>query len=101
VRKLSRSDENNNFSSNQTGNVLSHPLIWNNVTHDDSYIYDYNFSIERRNVEPRVPSSCTAPIQYFNLFFIEELIKKIVDQTNAYAAKEINRVTRPFSLWND
>lgn len=102
MRKLSSSDEDDNFSNNQTANVIPDPLIWNDVTHDDSYIYDYNFSIGQRNVEPRVPSSCTIPNEYFKLFFTEELIKKIVEETNAYAAKIISeRVIRPFSLWND
>lgn len=42
VRKLSSSDEDNDFNSNQTENVPG-PIIWNDVMHGGSYIYDYNF----------------------------------------------------------
>ena len=46
---------------------------------------------------PKVPPSCETPEDCFSLFFDDNLLQYIVDQTNAYAEKKIAGMQVEFS----
>ncbi|XP_011135111.1 piggyBac transposable element-derived protein 4 isoform X2 [Harpegnathos saltator] len=62
---------------------------WLDVTEEDNYNYNINFSTGGNNTGPHVPSNCTTPLHFFQLFFTDDLIKKIVIETNIYTANII------------
>ncbi|KAF7381834.1 hypothetical protein HZH68_015707 [Vespula germanica] len=105
----SDSDEYMQNTINLRFNIIEEEDVTNYLTNDMARVNisedsdtDFEIYFRHRNVRPRVPSSCTIPIEYFKLFFTEELIKEIVDETNAYAAKIISgRAIRPILLSND
>ncbi|KAK1330555.1 hypothetical protein QTO34_010745 [Cnephaeus nilssonii] len=54
------------------------------------------------NVGPQVPSGCATPIDFFQLFFTETLIKNITDETNEYARHKISqKELSQRSTWNN
>nr|XP_039267455.1 piggyBac transposable element-derived protein 4-like [Styela clava] len=63
---------------------------WRNVTSNDEDGPDipYNFR-DKGSGGKDLPQADSKPIEYFKLFFTEELVKMIVDETNKYADKKI------------
>lgn len=60
------------------------------------------FSTGQLHVGPQVPSGCATPIDFFQLFCTETLIKNITDKTNEYARHKISqKELSQRSTWNN
>lgn len=106
VRRLISDDEDSNeqpyISTYNRQFVGNDGTLWTNVTEDDNYYHNIKFSVGENVVGPKVPSSCTSPLEFFELFFTSTLLKKIVSETNAYAAKIISEKTlSKYSIWQN
>jgi Transposase IS4 len=85
-------DENGSSTNSANWSILS-----NNIFQPKNF----NFSIGGRRVGPNIPSNCDEPLDYFKLFFTDELISSIVDNTNKYANNAIKKTQlTKNSLWN-
>ncbi|XP_053977063.1 piggyBac transposable element-derived protein 4-like [Hylaeus volcanicus] len=81
---------------------LKEYTAWHEVTSEDINPPKLNFSPGPKNVGPQTPESCVEPIDFFKLFFTDELLSNIIEQTNRYAnekIKEKNLSKR--SIWNN
>lgn len=59
------------------------------------------FDIGSHNHGPRVSSKITKPIQFFQLFFTEELALEIINETNTYARNKLQgKVLTKNSIWH-
>ena len=65
--------------------------------HNNTGVYIYTIDTDMQPTSapfteqpgPKVPPSCESPEDYFSLFFDDNLLQYIVDQTNAYARKKL------------
>ncbi|XP_070169538.1 uncharacterized protein [Polyergus mexicanus] len=55
---------------------------WRDVTEELDRIH---FSVSPKVIGPQVPTNIVQPIQYFKLFFTNELVNEIIKETNNYA----------------
>lgn len=103
VRRLRiSSDEENTDSTQQSSTVQDNQESWIDVSENDNYHHTIGFSVGDNVTGPKVPSSCKTPCEFFELFFTQTLLKKIVAETNAYAAKIITEKTiRKYSIWQN
>ncbi|XP_071054999.1 piggyBac transposable element-derived protein 4-like [Onthophagus taurus] len=62
---------------------------WQDVTCHDQVPDRILFTSGDKMVGPQIPDTCTKPIDFFKLFFTDELIIQIVEQTNNYARHKI------------
>nr|XP_034194964.1 piggyBac transposable element-derived protein 4-like [Osmia lignaria] len=58
---------------------------WKNVTNHDIVPQKIQFSSGSRTPGSQLNSTHTEPLHFFNSFFTDELIRKIVEETNRYA----------------
>ncbi|TBU06827.1 transposase IS4 [Hamiltosporidium magnivora] len=64
---------------------------WKDVTIEDNPPKRFDFISSVRNEGPQIPVDCTKPLDFFKLFFTDELIEKIVTETNRYARNKITQ----------
>jgi hypothetical protein len=72
---------------------------WRYVSTEDRKLKKCNFT---KNAEPKLGLQSDAePTDYFTLFFNEELLSKIVTETNRYVKEKISKLQpNPRSIWN-
>ncbi|CAD1475423.1 unnamed protein product, partial [Heterotrigona itama] len=86
--------------TSESDNETDQNSDWQNVTENDTYSSSIEFSTGDKVQGPQVPSNCITPLQFFSLFFTNELVSKIATETNLYARKIINsREVSVHSLW--
>lgn len=74
---------------------------WLDVTLQDSVPYRINFTSGDKTEGPQIPDNCTKPTDFFKLFFSDELIEKIVEETNNYARNKIaKKILSKRSTWH-
>ncbi|TBU20600.1 transposase IS4 [Hamiltosporidium tvaerminnensis] len=64
---------------------------WKDVTIEDNPPKRFDFISGVRNEGPQISVDCTKPLDFFKLFFTDELIEKIVTETNRYARNKITQ----------
>ncbi|XP_017792479.1 PREDICTED: piggyBac transposable element-derived protein 4-like, partial [Habropoda laboriosa] len=74
----------------QHGNVSSSEE-WEDVTESDVPPATINFDLHGEIAGPHLPSNVKEPIDYFTLYFTEELVDSIIKETNNYANEEIRK----------
>ncbi|KAK1339889.1 hypothetical protein QTO34_018449 [Cnephaeus nilssonii] len=75
---------------------------WTSTSVSDKEPSRIPFSTGQLHVGPQVPSGCATPIDFFQLFFTETLIKNITDETNEYARHKISqKELSQQSTWNN
>ncbi|KAK1330540.1 hypothetical protein QTO34_010730 [Cnephaeus nilssonii] len=75
---------------------------WTSTSVNDKEPSRIPFSTGQLHVGPQVPSGCATPIDFFQLFFTETLIKNITDETNEYARHKISqKELSQRSTWNN
>ncbi|KAK1343329.1 hypothetical protein QTO34_016108 [Cnephaeus nilssonii] len=75
---------------------------WTSTSVNDKEPSRIPFSTGQLHVGPQVPSGCATPIDFFQLFFTETLIKNIMDETNEYARHKISqKELSQRSTWNN
>ena len=73
---------------------------WVNVSNQDNYYPNIDFTTGSKVTGPQIPSFCSTPLQFFQLFFTDELIRKIVSETNKYAANILaTKNISKYSIW--
>lgn len=63
---------------------------WRDVTEELVIPERIHFSVSPKVIGPQVPSNIVQPIQYFKLFFMDELVNEIIKETNNYAENVLN-----------
>lgn len=97
-RILSSSDDDSEFPSRELLPIINtsplSPRLWKKVTLNDKYHPDKKNSTGQNSVGPQVPLTCTTPLDYFKLFFTEDI------ETNKYAANiKAMKNLSTFSIW--
>ena len=88
------------YSDNEVDS--SDPREYINVSANDSEPSKIQFSVGQKVVGPIIPCDCETPLQLFKLFFTDELVTKIVVETNKYANDRLENTTvSKFSMWKD
>ncbi|OTF76387.1 hypothetical protein BLA29_002549 [Euroglyphus maynei] len=64
---------------------------WEDVTESDVCPYTINFDLHGKIPGPQVSNKIVEPIDYFRLYFTDELINSIIKQSNNYAKDEIRK----------
>ncbi|XP_020297799.1 piggyBac transposable element-derived protein 4-like, partial [Pseudomyrmex gracilis] len=85
------SDSSSNEDMNIQENDSRSDNEWTNVTNHDIIPQKIQFSSGSRTPGSQLQSTYKEPLDFFNSFFTEELIKKIVEETNRYANDTIQR----------
>jgi len=67
----------------------TNPVNWSVLRNTIYQPNIFNFSSSSREVGPNFTKNCNEPIDYFNLFFTDDLITSIVQNTNDYAKNKI------------
>lgn len=62
---------------------------WEDVTEDDDIPPRIQFNIFSKTPGPQVPTHIKEPLEFFELFFTDELINSIINMTNIYAKQKI------------
>ena len=78
------------------------PMVGTNYTPDDADFVRKKFSLTS-GYKPPLNSKPESDLEFFQLFFTNELIKEITNETNRYAAEKIG-AKRPFqqhSVWEN
>ena len=55
---------------------------WVDVIKQDNYYPKMDFTTGSKVTGPQISSFCSRPLQFFQLFFTDELIRKSVSETN-------------------
>ncbi|CAK9833061.1 PiggyBac transposable element-derived protein 4 [Anthophora retusa] len=88
--------------TSESNNEMDQNSDWQNVTENDTYSGYIAFSTGDKVQGPQVPTDCITPLQFFSLFFTDELISKITTETNLYAQQIISgREVSTHSLWQN
>ncbi|XP_046828679.1 piggyBac transposable element-derived protein 4-like isoform X2 [Vespa crabro] len=75
--------------------------VWIELTSKDEENTTIPFSIGQERIGPQNCDNCIDPLDYFQLYFTNELIENIVVKTNNYARSKIaKRVLSERSIWN-
>lgn len=75
---------------------------WVDMAEDDDLLETIQFDIGSRNTGPQISESITEPVQFFKLFFTDELANEIVKETNAYARTKIDAMDLSSrSIWHN
>lgn len=83
-------------------NDIKEYTAWHEVTNEDVNVPKINFSTGSKNVGPQMSVSCVEPIDFFQLFFTDQLVTNIVEQTNRYAKEKIKEKNlSKRSIWNN
>ena len=73
---------------------------WVDVSKQDNYYPNIDFTTGSKVTGPQIPVFCSTPLQFFQLFFTDELIRKIVSETNKYAANILaTKNISKYSIW--
>ena len=64
----------------------------------DEVLPNVQFIPGQNPTTPRIVSNVQKPIDFFKLFFINELVKKIIRKTNKYAKRKVEGKTRCLQL---
>ncbi|XP_012624730.1 splicing factor YJU2 isoform X1 [Microcebus murinus] len=64
---------------------------WTSTSSNDKEPSRVPFSTGQLHVGPQVPPGCATPVDFFQLFFTETLIKNLTDETNEYARHKISQ----------
>lgn len=75
---------------------------WRNITGKNETLPHFAFSPQRQTISPEV-LACVTELDYFQLFFSDELLKNISDETNRYAQEKIQKASplKPHSQWQN
>ena len=70
------------------------------VLKQGNYCPIIDFTTGSKVTGPQIPVFCSTPLQFFQLFFTEKPIRKIVSETNKYAANilAIKNISK-YSIW--
>nr|XP_034194934.1 piggyBac transposable element-derived protein 4-like [Osmia lignaria] len=83
--------ESDNSSDNEWKNVINHDIVPQKI----------QFSYGSRTPGSQLNSTHTEPLHFFNSFFTDELIRKIVEETNRYANHMIQgKHLEKWSTWH-
>ena len=73
---------------------------WRDVTEELDIPDRIHFSVSPKVIGPQVPTDIVQPIQYFKLFFTNELVNEIIKETNNYAENVLkNKEISSNSIW--
>ena len=73
---------------------------WRDVTEELDIPDRIHFSVSPKVIGPQVPTNIVQAIQYFKLFFTNELVNEIIKKTNNYAENVLkNREISSNSIW--
>lgn len=73
---------------------------WRDVTEELDIPDRIHFSVSPKVIGPQVPTNIVQPIQYFKLFFTNELVNEIIKETNNYAENVLkNKEISSNSIW--
>lgn len=84
------SDNESDDETNIDESIASPDNEWKTITSRDIIPQKIQYtSVSSRNSDPQISPNYIESIDYFKSFFTNELIKKIVNETNRYANNEI------------
>ncbi|XP_053975370.1 piggyBac transposable element-derived protein 4-like [Hylaeus volcanicus] len=81
-RRVVESDDNDNGS---TSGEEDEDDAWYDVTENENISHRINFTVAPKTVGPQVSSNVVEPTHFFKLFFTEQLVDEIINETNNYA----------------
>ncbi|XP_017778000.1 PREDICTED: piggyBac transposable element-derived protein 4-like [Nicrophorus vespilloides] len=74
--------------------------VWRNLIIQDENTRNIDFTSGSRMPGPQISTNCAEPIDFFKLFFTDELINKLVEETNGYANEKIaEKHLSKHSIW--
>lgn len=83
--RVIESDTNNSKSES----AEDHDDKWIDVTEKENVLERINFSVVPKISRPQVSSSVVEPLQFFKLYFTNQLDDDIINETNNYANTQI------------
>ena len=87
----SDSDESDTEENTPQHDNVSSSEQWEDVTESDVPPATINFHLHDEIAGPQLPNNIKEPIEYFTLYFTEELAVSIITETNNYANEEIRK----------
>ncbi|XP_043485883.1 piggyBac transposable element-derived protein 4-like [Polistes fuscatus] len=89
VRIDSDSDESEAEENTQQQDNVSSGEEWEDITESGVPPATINFDLHEETAGPQIPTNTKEPIDYFRLYFTEELVDSIIKETNNHAKEEI------------
>ena len=91
VRIDSDSDESSTEENTWQHDNVSSSEEWEDITESGVPPATINFDLHEEIAGPQVPTNIKEVIDYFTLYFTEELVGSIIKETNNYAKEEIRK----------
>ncbi|CAK9810844.1 PiggyBac transposable element-derived protein 4 [Anthophora plagiata] len=85
------SDENDTEEDTPLNDNVSSSEEWEDVTESGVPPETINFYLHNEIAGPQLPNNVKEPIDYFTLYFTDELVQSIIKETNNYAKEEIRK----------
>nr|XP_027198261.1 piggyBac transposable element-derived protein 4-like [Dermatophagoides pteronyssinus] len=93
---IDNDDDNSEISENQESDTVE----WSECDKNSKTPSIIKFDTGKKLPGPQVSAFVKQPIEFFKLFFTDELVMKIIADTNDYAAKKIdNKKLSSHSIW--